>query len=229
MSELCVTCNAGLVDKSKKIVSYKLCFDFVDVVYLFCVGGFLGTAYEIILTLCMRGLLEDRSGSILTPFNYVYGVGAVIILLVLYRVRNGWALFVLGSFFGGVVEYALSCFQEVFLGCRSWDYSARPLNIGGRTTVPYMLVWGVLCFGAIRFLFPALLRLMHLIPAKIGKIICRILLIVLAADIALTLAAVVCYVQRSGGTESTNWFTQLMGSVFSDTFMSIHFPNMMIN
>ncbi len=35
----------------------------------------------------------------------------------------------------------------------------EPLNIGGRTTVPFMLFWGLLCYLIVRFILP----LVHLI------------------------------------------------------------------
>lgn len=34
---------------------------------------------------------------------------------------------------------------KVVLGSRSWNYANEPLNIGGRTTVPFMLFWGGGC------------------------------------------------------------------------------------
>lgn len=34
---------------------------------------------------------------------------------------------------------------KVVLGSRSWNYANEPLNIGGRTTVPFMLFWGGCC------------------------------------------------------------------------------------
>ena len=48
-------------------------------------------------------------------------------------------MFLIGALGGGAVEYILSVLEELVLGTRSWDYSAYFLNIGGRTTLPYML------------------------------------------------------------------------------------------
>ena len=86
-------------------------------------------------------MFEYRNGSILTPFNYVYG------LRVGHRhraapYRPGW---------------------KVVLGSRSWNYANEPLNIGGRTTVPFMLFWGLLCYLIVRFILPLVLWLVHLI------------------------------------------------------------------
>ena len=52
---------------------------------------------------------------------------------------------------------------KVVLGSRSWNYANEPLNIGGRTTVPFMLFWGLLCYLIVRFILPLVLWLVHLI------------------------------------------------------------------
>lgn len=128
-----------------------------------------------------------------------------------------------------IVEYGLSLFQEYVLGSRSWDYSARPLNINGRTTIPYMLVWGILCYLAMRFVFPALLKLIHRIPAKIRKRIAAALLVLLLIDVVISILAILRYSQRASGVYADNWLMNLIDILFHDAFMQRHFPNMILN
>lgn len=213
----------------KKRSLQSLDFTAVDMPYVFCIGGILGTAYEVMLTLCTTGVLENRSGSVLTPFNYVYGVGAVVILLALHKVKKGTTLFAVGAVLGGAVEYGLNYFQEILLGCSSWNYSEKPFNINGRTTLPFMLVWGGLCFMAIRFLFPVLLRAIHTIPAKTRNVIGVVLLSVVCIDAIVSLVAVTRYVQRNNGIFYASPQLQWFDRTFHDTFMRTHFPNMIIN
>lgn len=201
--------------------------DLCDLVYIFITGGFIGTLYEVILTLAFHGMLEDRSGSVLTPVNYVYGFGAAVFVL-LWRMKKPLHIFVLGAVLGGAVEYCLSLFQEYVMGCRSWDYSARPLNINGRTTVPYMLVWGILCYLAIRFVFPALLRLMHRVPPRMRKRLAAAFVVIMAVDAVVTLVAIVRYSQRAGGVFFSDPLLNMVDRVFNDTFMERHFPNMIL-
>lgn len=203
--------------------------DIFDLLYIFVAGGLIGTVYEVLLILVLHGVLEDRSGSILTPFNYVYGLGALSIFLVMYRLKKPLPIFALGTVLGGVVEYGLSLLQEYVLGSRSWDYSARPLNINGRTTIPYMLVWGLLCYLAMRFVFPALLRLIHRIPAKIRKRISTAILLLLLMDAVISILAILRYSQRANGVYADNWLTELIDRIFHDAFMQRHFPNMILN
>lgn len=200
--------------------------DGYDIVYLFLAGGLGGTVYELFLTLVLCGVLEDRSGSVLTPFNYTYGFGAAAIFLAARRLRNPVSVFAVGCVLGGAVEYGISLVQEYVLGSRSWDYSARPLNINGRTTVPYMLVWGLLCYFAIRFAFPALLRLVHKMPEKVRKKLAAAFLVLMLIDAAVSLLAVVRYSQRAAGVEAGNLLMDLADRIFSDTYMQLHFPNL---
>lgn len=202
--------------------------DFFDLIYIFIAGGLLGTVYEELLILILHGVLEDRSGSILTPFNYVYGLGAVTILVVMYRLKRPFPILAFGAVMGGVVEYGLSLFQEYILGSRSWDYAARPLNINGRTTIPYMLVWGMLCYLAIRLVFPALLRIIHRIPKTVRKKLAIVLLIIILCDACISLLAIVRYSQRANGVFFDNSLMNLIDSIFSDAFMKQHFPNMVL-
>lgn len=203
--------------------------DVYDFIYIFLIGGLIGTVYEVLLTLAFHGVLEDRSGSILTPINYVYGLGALSIFLVMYRFKKPLPIFAWGTVLGGVVEYGLSVLQEYVLGSRSWDYSARPLNINGRTTIPYMLVWGILCYLAMRFVFPILLRLIHTIPTKIRKRLAAAVLALIIVDLIITLLAVVRYSQRASGVYFDNTLMQLIDSIFNDGIMQRHFPNMVLN
>ena len=68
-----------------------------------------------------------------------------------------------GGLAGGMLEFAMSLIQQYLLGSRSWNYANEPLNIGGRTTVPFMLFWGLLCYLIVRFILPLVLWLVHLI------------------------------------------------------------------
>lgn len=202
--------------------------DTYDLVYLFMVGGLVGTVYELILIFVIHGVIEDRSGSIITPFNYVYGLGAVIIFFVFRKSIQGETTFIIGALLGGVVEYVLSLGLEIIFGVRSWDYSARFLNIQGRTTIPYMLVWGVLCLIATHFLFPALIHLLHKIPEHVRKGIAIVFLAVICLDAVLTVEAVARYAQRADGVFYDSMLAQWLDYTFNDGFMKLHFPNMIL-
>lgn len=201
-------------------------YDKYDVIYIFILGGLIGTIYEVVLNLVLHGVIEDRSGSILTPFNYVYGIGAIAILLILGHVNGGIALFVSGSFLGGILEYAISVIQEYLLLSRSWDYSDKPFNINGRTTIPYMLFWGILGYTTIRFVLPKYIKLIHRLPYKFRCRIAISLYILMLVDLIITITAIIRYSQRADGIFYDILFIEAIDRIFDDVFMERHFPNM---
>lgn len=126
-----------------------LCFK--KLFFVFLVGSVIGTIYEELLygvqTWYATGSWEwtVRRGVIYGPFNVIYGFGAVVMVYLLLRKKyTNWQIFLYASLLGGIVEYVVSLLQEVFTHTTSWDYSNYFLNINGRTTVPFMVVWGIL-------------------------------------------------------------------------------------
>lgn len=124
-----------------------LCFK--KLFFVFLVGSVIGTIYEELLygvqTWYATGSWEwtVRRGVIYGPFNVIYGFGAVVMVYLLLRKKyTNWQIFLYASLLGGIVEYVVSLLQEVFTHTTSWDYSNYFLNINGRTTVPFMVVWG---------------------------------------------------------------------------------------
>lgn len=114
------------------------------------------------------------------------------------RIDRGKVVLV-GGLAGGMLEFAMSLIQQYLLGSRSWNYANEPLNIGGRTTVPFMLFWGLLCYLIVRFILPLVLWLVHLIDAVV------------------TLPAIFLYGQRANGAVFDNWFAQHIGRLSMTT------------
>lgn len=112
------------------------------------------------------------------------------IVIALHRIDLGWKVVLFGGLADGMLEFAMSLIQQYLLGSRSWNYANEPLNIGGRTTVPFMLFWGLLCYLIVRFILPLVLWLVHLIDA-VGA-----------------LPAIFLYGQRANGVVFDNWFAQ---------------------
>lgn len=202
--------------------------DAYDLAYIYAIAGVCGTVWEIGLTLVTKGVFEDRSGSILTPINYVYGLGALAIFLTLRSVTDPLLLYLYGCLIGGACEYAMSLIQQYLLGSRSWDYSQLPLNIGGRTTIPYMMVWGAMCFALVRFVFPTILRLVHRLPDASRRRIAVALAALVLVDALVTLPAILRYAQRADGVYFDNWLACAIDRMFDDGFMHAHFPNMRV-
>ena len=96
----------GIIDKeeersdhfAKGLNIYKL-------LIICIVGSFAGVIIEMIWCLIRNGYIESRAGLVYGPFNLLYGVGAVLLTLCLYRFRNRGAWI---SFLGGMSMFVLS-------------------------------------------------------------------------------------------------------------------------
>ena len=154
--------------------------------FVYALAGLIGTVHKTIWAYQAKGMFEYRNGSILTPFNYVYG------LRVGHRHRAA-------PYRPGVEGRA---------GRRSWNSANEPLNIGGRTTVPFMLFWGLLCYLIVRFILPLVLWLVHLIDDTWHTRLATILLAWILIDAVGALPAIFLYGQSANGVVFDNWFAQ---------------------
>ena len=175
--------------------------------FVYALAGLIGTVHKIIWAYQAKGMFEYCNGSILTPFNYVYG------LRVGHRhraapYRPGWKVVLVGGLAGGMLKLAMSLIQQYLLGSRSWNSANEPLNIGGRTTVPFMLFWGLLCYLIVRFILPLVLWLVHLIDDTWHTRLATILLAWILIDAVGALPAIFLYGQRANGVVLDNWFAQ---------------------
>ena len=122
------------------------------------IGSFLGVVIEMLWCLVTHGYLESRAGLVYGPFNLLYGIGAVVLTVTLYRFRNrgAWLSFSGGILVGSVVEYVCSWGLELVFGSRSWDYSRMPFNLNGRICLLYSIFWGILGVFWIKKVYPVM-------------------------------------------------------------------------
>ena len=192
------------------------------------VGSFAGVVVEMLWCLVRHGYIESRAGLVYGPFNLLYGAGAVVLTLALYRYRNrGYLLSFLGGMIvGSVVEYVCSWGQEALFGSRSWDYSNLPFNLNGRICLLYSVFWGVLGVLWIKDLYPRMAKWILKIPNRAGKILTWCLVAFLAVNAAVTCVAVARWSQRVQGKEATSSFWSFVDERFPDERMERIFANM---
>ena len=141
----------------------------------FIVYSFLGFVIETLFALFNYGVFESRQSFLYGPFCSIYGVGAVVIILVLkYKFfKNNHTLFIGGFLVGSVVEYVISFFGEMILNVKWWDYSGRFLNINGRICFLYSLFWGLLGIYLLRVVNPKIDKFIDWIKGKINLVVLR--------------------------------------------------------
>ncbi len=202
--------------------------NFYKIFIIFFAGCFAGVVWEMLWCLLSNGYVESRSGLVYGPFNLVYGVGAAVLTLALYRYRNrSWLLSFLGGILiGSLVEYVCSWGQETFFGSRSWDYSNEFLNLSGRICLKCSLFWGVLGVWWIKSVYPLLSKWILNIPQRIGKALTWVLCVFMAVNSLVSLAAVTRWSERVYGVEADSALEEFIDERFPDERMERVYPNM---
>ena len=205
-----------------------LCFD--KLVWVFLVSSFLGALIEMVFVRITGGQWMNRSSLLYGTFSVVWGLGAVLLTVTLRRVaeKPDRYVFLAGFFVGGVYEYFCSVFTELVFGTVFWDYSEMPLNIGGRTNVLYCIFWGILAVAWVKVLYPPMSKGIEKIPALAGKLLTWVLVVLLACDGLLTMAAMVRYTARRTDPEPSGVVEKFLDTRYSDDWMEHRWPNMKI-
>lgn len=192
------------------------------------IGSFAGVLVELAWCLIRNGYLESRSGLVYGPFNLLYGAGAVVLTVCLYRFRNrsGWISFLGGMLVGTVVEYLCSWGQEILFGSRSWDYSAMPFNLNGRVCLLYSVFWGVLGVLWIKDLYPRMAQGILKLPNRLGKILTVAATVFLIFNSVVSLAAVHRWSERLQGLEPSSSVETLLDARFPNERMESIYANM---
>ena len=212
--------------KEDKPFAFGLCFEKLFV--LFLLGSFLGTCIETVYALIVEGHFECRVGVVYGPFIPVYGGGAVLMTLVLYKLYklSDTMVFIISAFLGAFFEYICSWGQETFLGTVSWDYSNMPLNIGGRTSLLYACFWGFLGLIWLRYLYPFASRQIEKIPKKQGSVVVVVLFIFMLYNGFITISAISRWNERVEGKPAANAFAAYLDTHYDDKRMEFLFPHM---
>lgn len=222
--------KAGELEKSSDTI-HKISFQKLFYVYVF--GCVFGCVYETILTFFMYLIGEgsivivSRSGLLYGPFNPVYGIGAALMIYFLGRKDyKWWQIILYGALIGGIFELLMGIGQEIFTGTSSWNYSDQPLNIFGKTSIPIMLVWGLICYVLVKLIYPQLDKLYEKIPKKANNIIFKILLIFMIINCFLSFSAVVRMNMRHHGQGPITPFGRFLDAVYTDERIHKSYTNM---
>lgn len=208
-----------------------LCFR--KLFFVFLLGSVIGALYEDLLWFVETwlqtgtGVWMTHRGVIYGPFNVIYGFGAALMCWILLRKPyKNWQIFLFATLMGGAVEYLLSFGQELVLGTRSWDYSDLFLNINGRTTIPIMLIWGVLGLAFVKVVYPALSHLIEKIPPKIGEVVYMVLLIFMVFDMAISWSALLRQNLRHHDVKPLTPVGEFYDQYYTDDFLRKYYTNM---
>lgn len=221
----------NFIHKDKRVFAKGICFE--KLLFVFIIGSVIGVYYEQILNLIIHYIKDgsiywqSRRGVIYGPLSPIYGAGFVIMVYYLAKKElKSYQIFLRGALIGGVFEYIVSFLQETFIGTRSWNYSGYFLNINGRTTIPYMVVWGLLCLFMIKKAYPFFSGLIEKIPYNLGNILVKVIIIFLILDFTVSWSALIRQNLRRSGHPQKTIIDKFYDTYYNDNVLRYYFPNM---
>lgn len=155
---------------------------------LFFTIAFVGWLWETLLYLATEHTLVNR-GVYRGPYLPIYGIGGVILMLVLHKLRkHPFYVFFLSSFLCTVLEYCAGAWLEWKFDMRWWDYSGHVCNINGHVCLTSSVGFGLGGILIICIFQPIFNKLYHRMTIRLRIILCIICLLVFVADATYSIA-----------------------------------------
>ena len=214
----------------EKVLSFFYLTDLYKLVLIFMIGSFIEYIVEMLYCYLKNGRFESRKGVIYGPFRPVYGFGAIVFTILLYRLEhfNAFIIFVVSAVVGAIFEYICSFVQEKTIGTISWQYNKTPLNLGGRTSGLYALYWGVLGLIFLRHTLPYIEIKIDEIPTELAILIAFTFGIFITIDLIISALAVRRQSSRAHGKKTRNHIDIFLDKHYPDERLKKIYPNMIV-
>ena len=148
--------------------------------------SFLGWCLESIYkTIILKKPVN--SGFLYGPFCPMYGIGAIIMILLGNLSNSIIGIFLIAFIVFSVWEYIVAVILEKLFKTRYWDYSDLKFNIQGRVCLKNSIYWGILGVLLIFIIQPTIIKWTSLIPANIVRYIEIILCLAIITDTIITI------------------------------------------
>ncbi len=195
--------------------------------YIFVVCCVVGFIIETLWCFFKNGYWESRKSLVYGPFSVAYGMGGVLLTLVLNKFKTSSypKIFLISFLTGTITEYICSLGQEIVFGSVAWDYSHLPLNINGRVCLLYSLFWGALGILWVKIIMPLFDKLTDKIPFKISRVLVVGLTAFLIFDAVISASAAIRMNERGKCLEPSNYFEVFLDARFPDERMEKIYAN----
>lgn len=157
----------------------------------FIIFSFVGWTLEVLYGKFITKKFVNR-GFLVGPLCPIYGVGCVLIYLLLNRYYNDpIILFIAAMAICSVLEYTASFLLEKIFKVRWWDYKTMKYNINGRICLEMIIPFGILGLVVNYFAFPLALYFLNMLSDTIIYIIAGILLLIFLIDLSFSLNIII--------------------------------------
>ena len=190
--------------------------------WIFIISSVIGYFIEGIYTFFPEYIWLNHSALVIGPFNLIYGFGAIILIIMLYRYQNDniFKLFILGFIGGTILEYVASWGMELVFGFSSWNYANDFLNINGRVALIYSIFWGIISVIWIKYVYPFLERIVNKINKPLWHKLTIFLIVFLIIDGIMSINALFRANARDKGILSQNKYEKFLDDAFPNKYMN---------
>jgi uncharacterized membrane protein len=225
--------NVLTIDNQNEILNKRLFAEGIGLdklIWLFFICSVGGDFIETIYCKLVLNEWMSRSSVIYGPFSIVWGLGGVLLTLLIKLIRNKSLIYIFGIGFvlGGVYEYLCSLFTEVFFGTVFWDYSFMYFNLEGRINLLFCVFWGIIAIIWVRVLYPLISNIIERIPYSLGKVITYIGVIFMIINIILSVIVMERYIDRQNNEEAENAIERYIDREYDDEYIEWLWPDMII-
>ncbi len=149
---------------------------------IFYISSIIGYFYELILNFIYQGKFFSH-GFLKGPWLPIYGLGALLVLLLYKFHHKPLVIFFLSFFITGALEGLSGYFLLKFLKMRLWDYTGYFLNING-----YVCFLSAFCFGiggllVTYVLYPLVLKMIEKFNKNYLKTVLAIITLIFSGDL----------------------------------------------
>lgn len=160
------------------------------IILYFTIYSIIGWLLETAYAYHVFGHFVKR-GFLFGPICPIYGCGGIIMINFLNKYKkNSIKLFFMSAIVFSVFEYVAGFALDALFSARWWDYTEEFLNLNGRISLFFSVVWGIFGILFINHFHPFIEKktklILKKIPCKIRKIATKLIFVAILTDFILS-------------------------------------------
>ncbi len=169
---------------------------FYEVLCIFFLYAFLGWCTEVAYAALDLGKFVNR-GFLNGPYCPIYGIGVLIVLVILTPLKRNVFLLYIGSvLLTSILEFLTGYVLERVFHNKWWDYSGYPFQIKGYVCLKFSVLWGFACSFIVLVFHPIALSFLRIIPKMLGICSLTALSFLCAVDCIFTVGNILKFNKR---------------------------------
>jgi|GEM_PF-963772 len=205
---------------AKKITLYKL-------LWTFFLASFMGYILETTFLVLSSGTFQSRQGVLFGPFGPLYGLSAIIMLVIFRKLnaRRDFIVFVPCAVLGGILEILSGLILKNGLSIQYVLHEGTTFTVWGlKTNLIYLFFYGVLGTLMIKDFYPIISTFIDRIQKKQLAFLSFFAILFMVNNLSATYIAMNRWVERTKGIDATNAVEAKIDEFYTNEYMDDIFP-----